>query len=159
MSAVIYVLGIELDKDMQIPVGRLGTINFNRGFYFYVGSAKSRLSSRIKRHLSKKKKLFWHIDYLLVSRASYIRYIWVGKDKQECLTANLIRERLTSIGRRFTRDRLSTQAIVQGIRRFGCSDCHCISHLIFMPTFYLRENIDIFLNNFFKKHGFRKLKV
>ena len=38
----------------------------------YTGSAKKNIDKRIERHLSKKKNLHWHIDYLLNSDAVQI---------------------------------------------------------------------------------------
>ncbi|NOQ37998.1 DUF123 domain-containing protein, partial [archaeon] len=64
----VYVLIVKVDKDIQEKIGALGKIRFCRGTYAYVGSAQNGLEKRIARHLSKKKSLFWHIDYLLNSR-------------------------------------------------------------------------------------------
>jgi len=62
-----YCLIIYLRKDTTIEIGKRGSINFRRGYYIYVGSALNSLESRLKRHLSHNKKLFWHVDYLLNS--------------------------------------------------------------------------------------------
>lgn len=35
----IYILLIEIDKNIQIEIGSLGKINFDKGVYAYVGSA------------------------------------------------------------------------------------------------------------------------
>ncbi len=128
-----YVLGIEVNpvrnlaggsgrngisngvnKDIKISVGKLGNITFSKGFYLYIGSAKNGLNARLRRHLSRNKKLFWHIDYLLSSDSVRIEDIWAG-DRKECQTA---REFLKQ-GYNF-------------INRFGSSDCRCISHLFFI---------------------------
>jgi len=50
-----YILVIDLRKNSEIQIGSLGYILFNRGFYFYVGSAMgtaNSLENRVKRHLS-----------------------------------------------------------------------------------------------------------
>ena len=60
-----YCLTIHLNNTKRIKVGKLGNINFKKGYYVYVGSAMNSLESRIKRHLIDEKKLHWHIDYLL----------------------------------------------------------------------------------------------
>ena len=60
-----YILLLDLDNNLEIPVGKLGNISFQKGHYVYVGSALNGLDARIKRHLRKHKKIHWHIDYLL----------------------------------------------------------------------------------------------
>ncbi|MGZ7049923.1 MAG: GIY-YIG nuclease family protein, partial [Methanobacterium sp.] len=62
-----YCLLINLNVDSEISVGKLGKLNFKKGFYVYVGSALNSIDARIKRHLKNDKKLFWHIDYLLTT--------------------------------------------------------------------------------------------
>ena len=123
-----YVLCIELEKNKRILVGRLGIINFKKGHYFYIGSAKRNLNQRIRRHLRSNKKLFWHIDYLLNSKAK-IKQVWVSDRKGECETA-----------KRIYRQACPPKSAKGGRRRgydfikgFGCSDCSCPSHLFFIP--------------------------
>jgi len=161
----IYILGIELNpvrnlaqknnkdgisnglnKDIKIAIGGLGNISFRRGFYLYIGSAKNRLGSRLRRHLSTDKRLFWHIDYLLTSNAACIKKVWVNSNKRECSVAQLINQNLNS-------------RIIKG---FGSSDCRCPGHLIFIP--YPKRDMefmdkDISLAKFFKEHGFKKIKL
>jgi len=60
-----YAIIMELISDKRISVGKLGKINFKKGYYLYVGSGQNSLETRIARHLKKRKKKFWHIDYLL----------------------------------------------------------------------------------------------
>ena len=60
-----YQLFIKVRKDINLKVGKLGRFTFPIGSYVYTGSAKTNIDKRIERHLSKKKKLHWHIDYLL----------------------------------------------------------------------------------------------
>jgi Uri superfamily endonuclease len=67
-----YALIIELASDERISVGKLGKINFKKGYYLYVGSGQNSLEARIARHLRKRKKKFWHIDYLLASSRSFL---------------------------------------------------------------------------------------
>lgn len=106
-----YLLLIKLPKSSSITVGNLKTIRFKNGFYLYVGRAKRNLLQRIARHLSKDKKKFWHVDYLL--KFSKIIDIWISKNTKECQTA-------LYLSRRFSY-----------IFKFGSSDCKCISHLFF----------------------------
>ena len=118
-----YCLIIEVKKDSTLQVGRLGQVYFKEGFYIYVGSALNSLESRVKRHLSSKKKVHWHIDYLLLDSSSKIKEVifTINDEKIECSLASLISRNSSPIG------------------QFGCSDCKCDSHL-----FYFEEYDDAF---------------
>jgi len=109
----IYVLIIRVSKDINVNVGALGRKTFAKGFYAYVGSAQTNLEQRVKRHLKREKRLFWHIDYLLANEAAKItQVLFKQADKtEECRTAMRIGENGTPIA------------------GFGCSDCRCKSHL------------------------------
>ena len=110
-----YILGIVLDKDIEIKIKSLGKINLKKGFYLYVGTAKKNFEARINRHLIKKKKRFWHIDYLLSLKDVKIKEIWITDKIKECQIANLLNKEGYSF-----------------INRFGSSDCKCPSHLFFV---------------------------
>ena len=118
MSKGVYCLILKLDQDKIIKIGKLGIINFKKGYYCYVGSALNNLEKRIERHKSKNKKIHWHIDYL--SRFGKITNIVTIKTekKLEC-----------SLSRRISKIALSH------IKKFGCSDCNCHSHL-----YYFKKN-------------------
>ena len=108
-----YVLLIRVEKAMQVNVGALGTVAFDPDFYAYVGSAMTGLRKRVQRHLGTKKKLFWHIDYLL-EHAEVIEVLQVESPKKlECDLAMRLSKKLESVP------------------RFGCSDCKCPSHLFY----------------------------
>jgi Uri superfamily endonuclease len=132
-----YFLVIFVEKDIQILVGALGKISFNKGFYFYIGSAmgeygSSSLLNRVKRHISIKneKKIHWHIDYLLADLKTTIIKIYLIPSKYplECIIASLFSEICDN-----------------SIRNFGSSDCKCISHL-----FYFKDM------DYFHKHNSNK---
>jgi Uri superfamily endonuclease len=109
----IYVLIIRVKKDTNVNVGALGRAAFAKGLYAYVGSAQTNLEQRIKRHLRKEKRLFWHIDYLLDSdEAKIVKVLHKEADKaEECAVAKTLSEK------------------GKPIDGFGCSDCRCRSHL------------------------------
>jgi len=109
----IYVLIIRVNKDIHVNIGALCRRFFAKGLYAYVGSAQTNLEQRVKRHLKREKRLFWHIDYLLDNNAAEIvKVLYKQRDKaEECKTATQIGENGTPIA------------------GFGCSDCHCKSHL------------------------------
>lgn len=71
-SATVYQLDIVLAADSLIAVGRLGEFLFPAGRYVYTGSARRNLAARINRHLSRDKRLRWHIDYLLMAELAEV---------------------------------------------------------------------------------------
>jgi Uri superfamily endonuclease len=109
----IYVILMELDEPNMILVGKNREFDFQKGFYGYVGSALSGLERRLARHLSSTKRRHWHIDYLLST--AEMRGIICAKtsERKECIAAQTLSQRLSPIV------------------GFGCSDCHCPSHLFF----------------------------
>ena len=114
----IYALVIEVTKSVKIKVGALGELSFTKGNYVYIGSAQNNVELRVKRHLRKEKKLFWHIDYLLaVPEANVSQVYYVSGDKnKECQIANSIGQKAIPI------------------KGFGCSDCNCNSHFFFIEN-------------------------
>jgi Uri superfamily endonuclease len=109
----IYVLIITIKNEISPTIGALGKMKFKPGLYAYVGSAQSNLEQRIKRHLRKNKRLFWHIDYLLNDNATAISKVFVKNAvrTEECAVADILRTESESV------------------ERFGSSDCSCKSHL------------------------------
>lgn len=102
-----------MEKEAVLNVGALGTLAFKPGLYAYVGSAQTNLEQRIKRHLRKEKRLFWHIDYLLDSEATKVVKVLHKKagKTEECTLARALSEK------------------GEPVDGFGCSDCDCRSHL------------------------------
>ncbi len=121
-----YLLFIKLKKDERIKVGKLGSFNFKKGFYVYSGSALKNLEARIKRHKRKKKKKFWHIDYLLASKnARIVNVIGIPSKKRiECKLNKIV---------------LSLPGAKILVKKFGSSDCNCKSHLVYFGEKDLRE--------------------
>ena len=117
-----YTIIMELPKNTEIQIGKLGRIGFPAGYYIYVGSALNNLEKRVERHLSTNKKLHWHIDYLL--QVASVRKIMYkeGEKREECIIAKKLSKKfLPIIG-------------------FGCSDCNCKSHLFYSKDLVLVEN-------------------
>ena len=109
-----YQLFINVTKEINLKVGKLGKFIFPVGYYVYTGSAKKNIDKRIKRHLSKKKNLHWHIDYLLNNDAVQI----IDIKKSEIIECSLNQK---------------TNGVII-IRGFGSSDCNlcCGSHLKYL---------------------------
>lgn len=111
-----YQLLIEVKAMVQISVGRLGLCRFPAGRYIYTGSAKRNLEARIARHLSREKRLHWHIDYLLLHPAVIVADV-----------------------RRFYDGECELNRHTPGdipVAGFGASDCRagCGSHLKFLDS-------------------------
>lgn len=125
----VYVLYLFLDNDMEIRVGKLGKFRFKRGFYAYTGSALgSGGFKRVKRHFSVASGINstrkWHIDYLL-SHLSVTCAVLLPVNKNiECIVAG-------ELGKFYDR-----------IPGFGCSDCSCLSHLMFSTVDFRDEIIN-----------------
>ena len=109
----VYILVISVSKDVTVKVAALGDVNFEKGSYAYVGSAQQGLEKRVKRHLRKAKRKFWHVDYLLNDDAVRVLKVFYKEatKSDECRLATKLGERGIPIA------------------DFGCSDCKCISHL------------------------------
>jgi Uri superfamily endonuclease len=108
-----YVLRICLGTDTEIQVGALGTLFFEKGIYCYVGSAMGGLDQRLRRHLSKDKRMKWHIDYLTMAVDSVSAFESYPQFIPECDLAHMCLD----VG-------------MTGMHKgFGCSDCRCLTHL------------------------------
>jgi sugar fermentation stimulation protein A len=113
-----YIVILKMKKNRKLPVGERGEIQFKKGYYLYVGSARKNLAQRINRHRRLRKKLFWHIDYLR-EQADFITALPIRtQDQLECEIANALRG-------------ISDWSI----DGFGASDCSCRTHL-----FGMKEN-------------------
>jgi sugar fermentation stimulation protein A len=116
----LYQLVIVLREARIIGVGRHGRFSFPSGYYVYTGSARRGLESRIARHLRRRKRMRWHIDYLLrYGRVTEVKR-YSSRDQTECELSRKV-EKLSD-----------SKAIVP---RFGSSDCECPTHL-----FHFRRN-------------------
>ncbi len=112
-----YALLIKVPKNIEVQTGKLGKIKFKCGFYAYVGSALNGLENRVNRHIRKEKRLRWHIDYLL-EKAEIAEVIYAETDSRiECKIAENLNKNFESV------------------KKFGCSDCKCKSHLFYSETF------------------------
>ena len=59
-----YILVMHISETQAISIGSIGTVQIGPGYYLYVGSGMNGLSARVTRHLRKKKRLHWHVDFL-----------------------------------------------------------------------------------------------
>jgi Uri superfamily endonuclease len=113
-----YVLVLQTVAKQTIGIGRLGTFQFQPGYYCYVGSAlgSAGLAGRVGRHLAGKGKPRWHIDYLRRNADPFQVWLVRSEMKLECLLA----KKLGQLRGSFV-----------PVAGFGSSDCTCHSHLYY----------------------------
>lgn len=114
-----YLLWLYLRRGHEIEIGKLGAQHFSRGWYFYCGSAfgAGGLRARLNHHCGVSQRPHWHIDYLKV-RAE-LRYVWF------CRGVNLEHD--------WSRLLSALPGAIMPVSGFGSSDCHCSSHLVYLP--------------------------
>lgn len=119
-----YILVIVVEQELRLTIGRLGTVDFPRGHYLYVGSALRNLRARLSRHLRREKRIHWHID-LLLEHARVVE-VWYrpGGERLECAWARAL---------------IGAPGLVPWGRRFGASDCRCPTHLYHSAERPVRE--------------------
>ena len=133
MEKGVYVLVVSVGKDIKVNVGALGSIDFEKGLYAYVGSAQRNLEKRIERHLRKAKRKFWHIDHLLGNTSAKVAEVFYkeAEKSEECRVARELSERAVPVV------------------NFGCSDCNCVSHLFMLKdSDYSRSSMAFLTANF-----------
>jgi len=128
-----YILVVFIQKNIELIIGALGKIKFNKGYYLYIGSAmgnsgSTTLINRVRRHVSpaRSKKIHWHIDYVLNTNFASVCCVYLipSLENLECLIANELLN--VSDGH---------------INKFGSSDCHCKSHLLYFKDFKSLEKL------------------
>ncbi len=107
-----YILLLRLGRARRLRIGKLGDVRFPRGYYLYVGSGMRNLSQRIRRHRHRRKRFFWHIDYLREAADFIAAFPVRTATPIECEMAAAVREMAD-----------------WSIPRFGASDCTCTTHL------------------------------
>lgn len=116
----IYILEILVDQHLNIQHNKFSGSNFNKGYYYYVGSAQRNISKRIERHLRKFKNIHWHIDYLTTAKHSVIKNVYIIYDLDKNHECTLVKKLIEE-------SNLSTP-----VKGFGNSDCsQCKSHLLY----------------------------
>ncbi len=111
-----YLLHLRLDEPRRVSIGALGEFDLESGHYLYVGSAMGSMGSRTSRHLRRRKRMRWHVDYLRAAADWASVYPIYAADRLECRLAASLRE-----------------IYREPIPGFGASDCACGSHLFYTP--------------------------
>jgi len=117
LSGGVYCLLIRIPAETEVRVGALGSLRFKPGLYVYVGSALKGFEARVGRHVrtarEKRVNARWHIDYLLSHEGVELQaaYGMETSRRMECEVAGMV------------------SRYGEPVKRFGCSDCRCESHL------------------------------
>ena len=133
-----YALILRAQEAHEVPVGRLGRLEVQPGWYVYVGSAfgPGGLRARVGRHLRGTGALHWHIDYL--RRATIVEEVWYSLDP-------------TPREHEWAQAFMCLPAVAVPLAGFGSSGCQCPAHLFYLVN---KEALDL-LN----LQNSRKLKV
>ncbi|UTW58326.1 GIY-YIG nuclease family protein [Kordiimonas sp. SCSIO 12603] len=111
-----YILLLTLQRSFELNHKTLGNHLLEKGRYIYAGSANGSggIKARVTRHLSKDKKIHWHIDHL-TTQAETVKCLCLPGGSECSLTSTL----------------LTSEAFRVPIKGFGSSDCReCPSHLL-----------------------------
>jgi endonuclease-3 len=113
-----YILVLRINDDIDLTVGKLGIFHLKKGFYYYIGSALGTGGfKRVTRHFNvakgKNSTRKWHIDHLLPHSEVLRAVLLPSQQALECKVAQIL------------------QKFLDPIPGFGCSDCKCLSHLLF----------------------------
>lgn len=116
-----YALFLQLEQDMSVAIGRLGTFCFPRGYYIYVGSAlgSGGVPARLARHRRQQKRRHWHIDHFLAQARIVGVQTDASGERLECAWA---------------REWLATPGAQVPAPGFGASDCACPAHLVYIGS-------------------------
>ena len=128
-----YALVMHLKRHTAIPIGSLGIVHFQAGYFVYAGSAQGGLEARLRYHLRATKRFHWHIDYLLAHASLQSVWYQLG-DNQECFLAGSLADNFIQLP------------------RFGSSDCRCTSHLFYSAT-------TAGIQRFFQARQWKEIKV
>jgi Uri superfamily endonuclease len=115
-----YQLFFYLQESVSLEIGGLGNFDFAEGYYVYTGRHKKFLVKRVLRHLSGKKKNWWHVDYISShSRFQIVAILLYPQNDREC-----------RIHRSFQKHTKASEPVVG----FGNGDCQkgCNSHLLYL---------------------------
>ena len=102
---MLYLLFIRLREGVVVR-SKAKTFALEKGLYLYIGSAPN--PHRVIRHLGKKKKAHWHIDYLLEKGEVEAIHLLHGEEEREALRL---------------------QAFLEPVEGFGSSDSKARAHL------------------------------
>ena len=132
-----YILLMNTEAEVDVAIGAAGILRLRHGCYAYAGSAfgPGGLFARLKHHCYSDAGPRWHVDYLRGHVQISEIIISCSRERLECLWADML-------------DELPHSS--RPLAGFGASDCHCDSHLFYLPQLPLLAN--------FRRFGIGKLR-
>lgn len=132
----VYILAMQLTHEVTINIGKLGAHTLLSGIYFYVGSARGGggINSRVGRHWrnDKDKTKRWHIDYLRAPMQMLGCWVITDTDiKAPKLTETQTYKNITECD---LAKLLAKHPHISKFGNIGSSDCHCLSHVFYLPS-------------------------
>ncbi len=115
-----YRLYLLVPRTIVVTVGALGRRRFEPGTYVYIGSASRGLRQRVARHVrlatEKQGRRHWHIDALLLHRATRLLRTEALPGEVECRLSHAL---------------FSSGTVAVPLAGFGATDCShgCPAHL------------------------------
>jgi len=117
----VYTLVIRFRSSCSVSIHKQVSVVIKPGLYLYTGSGlghgSTSLEVRIRRHCSRNKTEFWHIDRILACKSSGVVAVLSAEtlSKAECSVNTALLERQNA------------KIVAKGI---GSSDCRCESHFL-----------------------------
>jgi Uri superfamily endonuclease len=121
----LYIVLTRVPRRSLLPVGSLGEVTLERGWYAYVGSAARAREARVARHLACEKPRHWHADYLFTAFPAARAWLVDGA-AGECTLADAL---------------VALPGAERRPRRFGAGDCRCAGHLVRFARRPLRRDL------------------
>jgi Uri superfamily endonuclease len=132
-----YLLLLECTRRGELAIGKLGVMMAEPGYYLYVGSAygPGGVSARISHHRKTAVRPHWHIDYLRT--VAGLVDAWCVFDRRcEHEWAQLLMQHKNT---------------VIPLKKFGSSDCGCLTHLFYLKRKPAKATLEKLLNSKFYK--------
>jgi Uri superfamily endonuclease len=127
-----YMLLLECNNKLELPIGRLGSMVTKPGYYLYVGSAfgTGGIQARINHHMQIAARPHWHIDYLRTVAGVVNAWCVYGYRFEHEWAHSLMQ---------------SEEAKVP-LEGFGSSDCDCTTHLFYFKRKPVKVELEKMLN-------------
>ena len=111
-----YLLLLRCQRESRLPIGKLGEMTVQPGYYVYVGSAfgPGGVRARVSHHRETAARAHWHIDYLRRVAEPVDAWCVYGARCEHAWAA-----------------RLQRGPVSMPLQGFGASDCDCLTHLFY----------------------------
>ena len=113
-----YCLLFHARQAASVQVGRLGRLDIECGYYFYIGSAfgPGGVRARVRHHAAISHRPHWHLDY--IRPALHLQTVWYSIDS-------------TRYEHRWADNLRHTLSLTIPLIGLGASDCACDSHFFY----------------------------